>query len=168
MLEELCFISPDLKPYPDTLNLPPQSLPRLRYNDGVAEYVIPLVRGRPIRSVTLSGRSIPSSYSSLRTSMPNLGSLTTIRSLALNYSFDPLEALAFAVSGFPALYELIIMAPFKYFTTPVGHSPAAPIHTDSSQSCANLYIIVWIPFKNSPGNDMYAKYWSRLRLISRV
>lgn len=130
-LEELCFIHPCLDYYPNTLHLPEQSLPRLRQYDGVAEYVMPIVHGRPIHSVTLSGRTEGFSYSSLGTPMLNLGSLTLIRCLTLKYTTDPFEALIFAASAFPALYELTITAAYKCVVTPVGNFTAAR-HTSAA------------------------------------
>lgn len=190
MLEVLCFTKPHSDCYPDTLYLPERSLPRLRHYDGVAEYVMPLVRGRPIRSVTLSGRTERFSYASLGTPTLNLGSLTPICCLTLKYTSDPWDALIFAASACPALHELTIMATYKCSVTPVGDSPSRQTHPQltsfvrdrlslsttsniyvGSQNCANLCTTSCTPLRagsHSPGNDGYARYWSGPRLISRV
>ena len=126
MLEGL-YIHGTIYSYP--LVIPKQSLPRLCHFEGKPEYVMPFVRGRPVRSVALSKRLYVDvdPHHDL-----NFGSLTPIRCLTLNDMSDASTALKFAVSCCPALHELTISQNTRYPTAPVCDSPPARPKTDTN------------------------------------
>jgi hypothetical protein len=119
MLEELSFTMIYASVFTNLPDLPEQYLPRLHHYEGAAESVMRFVLGRPIRSVILSAYRQTFSYSRLGTPTINLGSLTTIRCLALLNTTNSLDALKFAVSACPDLYELKITQTRHLQLTPV-------------------------------------------------
>jgi hypothetical protein len=125
MLEELSFIKYERGVFANLPALPEQYLRRLHHYEGAAESVMRFVLGRPIRSLILSVYRQPFYYSSLGTPTVNLGSLTTIRCLALLDTTYLLDALKFAVSACPDLYELKITQENYGRFTPVCWSPVA-------------------------------------------
>ena len=143
MLEGLYFVTNNMHGtiYSDTLAIPKKSLPRLCHFEGIAEYVMPVVCGRPIRRVALS-KPVPSHIH--HSIALNFGSLTPIRCLTLNDMPSPLSALKFAVSCCPALHELTISQTTRYTTAPVCDSlsarPKPPLtlsHFDRNSTCSS-------------------------------
>src|SRR5258707_10235779 len=114
MLEELYFHKTHWSTFDHPLHIPKQSLPNLCHYEGLVEYIVSFVPGRPIHTVIVSLYC-----SSLDIPTLNFGSLTPIRSLTLNCAGDLLGALRSAVLACPTLHELTVTPPYDMDIAPV-------------------------------------------------